>query len=69
MQGASLNIMTLPRDALQCELGLAIICDVVHLSVCDVGGSVVEFGEAIKNPAYRISQTVDSGCLDISAHA
>jgi len=29
----------------------------------------VEFGEAIKNPAYRIPQTVNSGCLDISAHA
>ena len=32
-------------------------------------GSVVEFGEAIKNPAYRIPQTEYSGCLDISAHA
>jgi len=31
--------------------------------------SVVEFGEAIKNPAYRILQTEYSGCLDISAHA
>jgi len=30
---------------------------------------VVEFGEAIKNPAYRIPQTEYSGCLDISAHA
>jgi len=30
---------------------------------------VVEFWEAIKNPAYRIPQTVISGCLDISAHA
>jgi len=30
---------------------------------------VVEFGEAIKNPAYRILQTEYSGCLDISAHA
>jgi len=26
-------------------------------------------GKAIKNPAYRIPQTVISGCLDISAHA
>jgi len=31
--------------------------------------TVVEFGEAIKNPAYRILQTEYSGCLDISAHA
>jgi len=31
--------------------------------------NVVEFGEAIKNPAYHISQTEYSGCLDISAHA
>ena len=31
--------------------------------------NVVEFGEAIKNPAYRIPQTEYSGCLDISAHA
>jgi len=31
--------------------------------------TVVEFGEAIKNPAYRIPQTEYSGCLDISAHA
>ena len=30
---------------------------------------IVEFGEAIKNPAYRIFQTEYSGCLDISAHA
>jgi len=30
---------------------------------------VVEFGEAIKNPAYRILQTGISGCLDSSAHA
>jgi len=30
---------------------------------------VVEFGEAIKNPAYHIPQTEYSGCLDISAHA
>ena len=30
---------------------------------------VEEFGEAIKNPAYRIPQTEYSGCLDISAHA
>jgi len=29
----------------------------------------MEFGEAIKNPAYRILQTEYSGCLDISAHA
>jgi len=29
----------------------------------------VEFGEAIKNLAYRILQTAISGCLDISAHA
>ena len=33
------------------------------------GDNVVEIGEAIKNPAYRIPQTVNSGCLDISAHA
>jgi len=31
--------------------------------------SVMEFGEAIKNPAYRIPQTEYSGCLDVSAHA
>jgi len=30
---------------------------------------IMEFGEAIKNPAYRIFQTEYSGCLDISAHA
>jgi len=29
----------------------------------------MEFGEAIKNPAYHILQTEYSGCLDISAHA
>jgi len=34
-----------------------------------VGLYIVEFGEAIKNPAYRILQTEYSGCLDISAHA
>ena len=32
-------------------------------------GSIMEFGEATKNPAYRIFQTEYSGCLDISAHA
>jgi len=32
-------------------------------------GIIMEFGEAIKNPAYRILQTEYSGCLDISAHA
>jgi len=32
-------------------------------------GSIMEIGEAIKNPAYRIFQTEYSGCLDISAHA
>ena len=31
--------------------------------------NIMEFGEAIKNPAYRIPQTEYSGCLDISAHA
>jgi len=31
--------------------------------------SIMEIGEAIKNPAYRIFQTEYSGCLDISAHA
>jgi len=31
--------------------------------------TIMEFGEAIKNPAYRIFQTEYSGCLDISAHA
>jgi len=31
--------------------------------------SIMEFGETIKNPAYRIPQTEYSGCLDISAHA
>jgi len=31
--------------------------------------NIMEFGEAIKNPAYRILQTEYSGCLDISAHA
>jgi len=35
----------------------------------DIDAYVVEFGEAIKNPAYRILQTEYSGCLDISAHA
>ena len=30
---------------------------------------IIEIGEAIKNPAYRIFQTEYSGCLDISAHA
>ena len=30
---------------------------------------IMELGEAIKNPAYRIPQTEYSGCLDISAHA
>jgi len=30
---------------------------------------IMEFGETIKNPAYRIPQTEYSGCLDISAHA
>ena len=30
---------------------------------------IMEFGEANKNPAYRIFQTEYSGCLDISAHA
>jgi len=30
---------------------------------------IMEFGEAIENPAYRIFQTEYSGCLDISAHA
>jgi len=34
-----------------------------------IGAPIVEFGEAIKNPAYRIPQTEYSGCLDISAHA
>ena len=32
-------------------------------------GSIMEIGEAIKNPAYRIFQTEYSGCLDISTHA
>ena len=32
-------------------------------------GLIMEIGEAIKNPAYRIFQTEYSGCLDISAHA
>ena len=36
---------------------------------CIAGASIMEFGEAIKNPAYRIFQTEYSGCLDISAHA
>jgi len=38
---------------------------------CEYVGSVIimEIGEAIKNPAYRIFQTEYSGCLDISAHA
>ena len=31
--------------------------------------SIMEIGEAIKNPAYRIFQTEYSGCLDISTHA
>jgi len=31
--------------------------------------AIMEIGEAIKNPAYRIFQTEYSGCLDISAHA
>ena len=33
------------------------------------GAGIMEIGEAIKNPAYRIFQTEYSGCLDISAHA
>ena len=33
------------------------------------GIRIMEIGEAIKNPAYRILQTEYSGCLDISAHA
>jgi len=39
------------------------------MAIVEVDGIVVKFGEAIKNPAYRIPQTEDSGCLDISAHA
>jgi len=35
----------------------------------NLSDTVVEFWEAIKNPAYRIPQTEYSGCLDISAHA
>ena len=35
----------------------------------DQWADIVEFGETIKNPAYRILQTEYSGCLDISAHA
>jgi len=31
--------------------------------------AIMEIGEAIKNPAYRIFQTEYSGCLDISVHA
>jgi len=34
-----------------------------------ISGTIMEIGEAIKNPAYRIFQTEYSGCLDISAHA
>ena len=37
------------------------------LMICNA--TIMEFGEAIKNPAYRIFQTEYSGCLDISAHA
>jgi len=33
------------------------------------GRYIMEIGEAIKNPAYRIFQTEYSGCLDISTHA
>ena len=36
---------------------------------CNASAGIVEFGETIKNPAYRILQTEYSGCLDISAHA
>ena len=55
------------------------ICRSSHVSSGDMSdwigmlfgvvSGVVEFGEAIKNPAYRIPQTEYSGCLDISAHA
>ena len=38
----------------------------LHLQV---QASIMEIGEAIKNPANRIFQTEYSGCLDISAHA
>ena len=44
------------------------VCEPIELSFWVVIG-IVEFGEAIKNPAYRIFQTEYSGCLDISAHA
>jgi len=39
------------------------------VSVFHVHAFIMEIGEAIKNPAYRIFQTEYSGCLDISAHA
>jgi len=39
----------------------------MHIRV--LGRTIMEIGEAIKNPAYRIFQTEYSGCLDISAHA
>jgi len=44
-----------------------ILADVWEQSSYNV--TIMEIGEAIKNPAYRIFQTEYSGCLDISAHA
>ena len=40
-----------------------------HIHILIIHAIIMEFGEAIKNPAYRILQTEYSGCLDISAHA
>jgi len=51
------------------------LCDIWNIRpwpikpIFSVGCPIMEFGEAIKNPAYRIFQTEYSGCLDISAHA
>ena len=46
-----------------------IYIDDLIVTLCNSGYGIMEFGEAIKNPAYRIFQTEYSGCLDISAHA
>jgi len=40
-----------------------------RVAIINLERNIVEFGETIKNPAYRILQTEYSGCLDISAHA
>jgi len=60
------------RHCSSCQADEEVIdVDVTRCGGCDsvYGWDVVEFGESIKNPAYRILQTEYSGCLDISAHA